>query len=91
MEITAKVVSERTNNSQEKESNEGWEVAYYQYLAEKEAAERLKTSGNKCVAAGSTTCKDEDWAIQYAEYCTEKEKRLDEEERRRKRKEQQMQ
>ena len=41
MEITAKVVSERTNNSQEKESNEGWEVAYYQYLAEKEAAERL--------------------------------------------------
>ena len=81
MEITQEMVQKR--QGKEKGTN-NWEEEYYAYLAEKEAniaAEEetndKDTDGEKAVHDNSA----EDWAVQYQEYCIEKERALDEAER----------
>lgn len=70
-------------------SDRGWEEEYYAYLAEKEgksAAEEetdaKESDGEKAVHDDSA----EDWAVQYQEYCIEKERDLDEAEKKKKKK-----
>ena len=88
MEITQEMVQKR--QGKEKETNDrGWEEDYYAYLAEKEAkiaaeeeTNNKDTDGEKAVHDDST----EDWAVQYQEYCIEKERALDEAEKEKRKK-----
>ena len=83
MEITQEAVQKRQGKAKETR----WEEEYYAYLAEKEAkivAEEetndKDTDGEKAVHDDSA----EDWAVQYQEYCIEKERALDEAEKKKK-------
>ena len=88
MEITQEMVQKRQGEEKET-SDRGWEEEYYAYLAEKEAKIAAKeetdvkeTDGEKAVHDDSA----EDWAVQYQEYCIEKERALDEAEKKKKKK-----
>ena len=87
IEITQKMVRKRQESDQGT-SDRGWEEDYYAYLTEKEA----KTAADECLneketgGSGKAMQDDsaEDWAVQYQEYCIEKEKAHDEAERKKK-------
>ena len=88
MEITQEMVQKRQGRVKET-SDRGWEEEYYAYLAEKEAkiaakeeTDTKETDGEKAVHDDSA----EDWAVQYQEYCIEKERALDEAELKKKKK-----
>lgn len=59
---------------------DGWETAYAEYLAEKEAAELQVPVQQQ---SSTPQQKEETWEEQYAAYCAEKEAALDEQERQR--------
>ena len=90
MEITQEMVGNR--QEKEKETNVsvstgGWEEDYYAYLAEKEANIAAKEETNDKDTDGEKAVHDdsaEDWAVQYQEYCIEKERALDEAEKEKK-------
>ena len=85
MEITGKMVQNRPKSTQDA-SDKGWEEEYYAYLAEKElkaaVGEKDDADGKKGVQSSDDDV--EDWALQYQEYCIEKEKALDEAEKKKK-------
>ena len=85
MEITQAMVQNRPKSTQEA-SDKGWEEEYYAYLAEKEAktAFEEKDGGDGEMGVKSSDDDVEDWALQYQQYCIEKEKALDEAERKKK-------
>ena len=85
MEITQAMVQNKPKSTQEA-SDKGWEEEYYAYLAEKEANAAVEEKDGAGGEKGVQSCDDdvEDWALQYQQYCIEKEKALDEAERKKK-------
>ena len=87
IEVTQKMIGKRQKNDQDT-IDRGWEEEYFAYLKEKEA----KTAADECLneketgGSGKAMQDDsaEDWAVQYQEYCIEKEKAHDEAERKKK-------
>ena len=84
MEIKGKMVQNRPKSTQDA-SDKGWEEEYYAHLAEKETkaeiGEKDGVDGKKGVQSSDDA---KDWALQYQEYCIEKEKALDEAEKKKK-------
>ena len=86
MEIKGKMVlvQNRPKSTQDA-SDKGWEEEYYAYLAEKEAkpavGEKDGANGERAVQSSDDA---EDWALQYQQYCIEKEKALGEAEKKKK-------
>ena len=74
MEITEGVVA-----SAKADSNGRWEEDYAAYLAEKEAELSAKEDSDSNGGGGSKG--EEDWALQYQEYCIQKEKEVAEREK----------
>lgn len=88
MEITQEMVQKRQLWSAET-NDRGWEEEYYAYLAEKEAKIATEEETNNKNTDGEKAVHDdskEDWALQYQEYCIEKERALDEAEKKKKKK-----
>ena len=86
MEITQEMTRKRQGGG-DKESDRGWEEEYYAYLAEKEAKLAVEEETNEKDTDGEKAVHDdsaEDWAVQYQEYCIEKERALDEAEKKKK-------
>lgn len=80
------MVQKRQGNEKET-SDRGWEEEYYAYLAGKEAKITAEEESNVEDADGEKAVHDvsaEDWAVQYQEYCIEKERALDEAEKKKK-------
>lgn len=74
MEITEGMVA-----SAKADSNGRWEEDYAAYLAEKEAELSAKEDSDSNGGGGSKG--EEDWALQYQEYCIQKEKEVAEREK----------
>ena len=88
MEITQEMV-QKMQGEEKETSDRGWEEEYYAYLAEKEAKIAAKEETNEKETDGEKAVHDdsaEDWAMQYQEYCIEKERALDEAEKKKKKK-----
>jgi hypothetical protein len=83
MELTQAMVQNKPKSKQDA-SDKGWEEEYYAYLAEKESKAAVGEKTNKDAADGADGADAEDWAVQYQQYCIEKEKALDEAEKKKK-------
>ena len=85
MEIKGKMVQNRPKSTQDV-SDKGWEEEYYAHLAEKETKAAIGEKDGADGEKGMQPSDDdvEDWALQYEEYCIDKEKALDEAEKKKK-------
>ena len=83
MELTQAMVQNKRKSTQDA-SDKGWEEEYYAYLAEKESKAAVGKKTNKDAADSADGADAEDWAVQYQQYCIEKEKALDEAEKKKK-------